>query len=56
MGAGWAKSWAGFSSDKSYDRMFAIIMSAQAQGKKVEIRTDGCYGGWHKIISVYLKQ
>ncbi|RYV04093.1 hypothetical protein SOPP22_01440 [Shewanella sp. OPT22] len=54
-GASWAKSWAGFPSDKSYDRMFAIMMSAQAQGKQISIRTDGCYGSWHKIISVYLK-
>ncbi|GLQ74063.1 hypothetical protein [Vibrio penaeicida] len=52
-GASWAKRWAGFGPNAS-DRLVSALLSAHAQNKSVTIRTDGCYGSWHKITSVYV--
>ena len=50
----WAKSWAGFGPTVS-ERMVSVILSAHAQRKSIQIRTNGCMGYWHKITSVYIK-
>lgn len=50
----WAKSWAGFGAEVD-DRVISVILSAHAQKKTIQIRTDGCEGDWHKITSVYIK-
>jgi len=52
-GASWAKRWAGFGPEVS-DRLVSALLAAHAQNKSVTIRTDGCYGSWHKITSVYV--
>ena len=53
-GKAWAKFWAGFGSEVD-DRVISVILSAHAQKKDIQIRTEGCEGRWHKITSVYIK-